>query len=164
MNHWTGRLLSLAAPLLLTGCLWGPGKFASDLTLRKDGSFVLDYRGEIVLENAEEMAKRPWKPTIAHCMKEDGSERPTPDGYPDVERAWSGSSALGMTFRMLARIPETQRAAFELLRVEGLSHEQAARVLGTTVNAVKLRAFRAYSAIRAVLAARDSRAQEETVS
>lgn len=31
---------------------------------------------------------------------------PTPDGYPDVERAWSGSSALGMTFRMLARIPE----------------------------------------------------------
>ena len=76
MNHCTGRLLSLAAPLLLTGCLWGPGKFASDLTLRKDGSFVLDYRGEIVLENAEEMAKRPWKPTIAHCMKEDGSERP----------------------------------------------------------------------------------------
>ena len=51
----------------------------------------------------------------------------------------------------LARLPETQRAAFDLLRVEGLSHDQAAQVLGTTVSAVKLRAFRAYSAIRAAL-------------
>jgi RNA polymerase sigma-70 factor, ECF subfamily len=51
----------------------------------------------------------------------------------------------------LARLPETQRAAFDLLRVEGLSHDQAAQVLGTTVSAVKLRAFRAYAAIRAVL-------------
>jgi RNA polymerase sigma-70 factor (ECF subfamily) len=51
----------------------------------------------------------------------------------------------------LARLPETQRAAFDLLRVEGLSHDQAAQVLGTTVAAVKLRAFRAYCAIRAVL-------------
>ncbi len=31
---------------------------------------------------------------------------PAPDGYPDTQQAWSGSSALGMTFRMLARIPE----------------------------------------------------------
>jgi hypothetical protein len=76
MHHWTRGLLALAAPLLLTGCLWGPGKFASDLTVRKDGSFVLDYRGEIVLENAEEMAKRPWQPGMAHCMKADASERP----------------------------------------------------------------------------------------
>ena len=51
----------------------------------------------------------------------------------------------------LARIPSSQRVAFELLRVDGLSHDEAAQVLGTTVNAVKLRAFRAYSALRAVL-------------
>ena len=50
MHHWTKRLFAFAAPLLLTGCLWGPGKFNSDLTLKKDGSFVLDYRGEIVLQ------------------------------------------------------------------------------------------------------------------
>lgn len=52
---------------------------------------------------------------------------------------------------VLAKLPETQRVAFDLLRIEGLSHDQAAQVLGTTVSAVKLRAFRAYSAIRAVL-------------
>ncbi len=60
MHHWTRRLFALAAPLLLTGCLWGPGKFASDLTLRKDGSFILDYRGEMVLQLPpdEEQASR----------------------------------------------------------------------------------------------------------
>ena len=51
----------------------------------------------------------------------------------------------------LARMPGNQRVAFELLKVDGLSHQEAAQVLGTTVNAVKLRAFRAYSAIRSVL-------------
>ena len=51
----------------------------------------------------------------------------------------------------LARIPEAQRVAFELIRIDGLSMDDAAQVLGTTASAVKLRAFRAYTAIRAVL-------------
>lgn len=51
----------------------------------------------------------------------------------------------------LSRLPENQRVAFELLRLDGLSHDEAAEVLGTTVSAVKLRAFRAYSALRAAL-------------
>jgi RNA polymerase sigma-70 factor (ECF subfamily) len=51
----------------------------------------------------------------------------------------------------LARIPETQRAAFELVKIGGLSHDEAAQVLGTTVGAVKLRTFRAYAAVRAAL-------------
>ncbi len=50
--------------------------------------------------------------------------------------------------RVLAGLPENQRMAFELLRVQGLSHSHAAEVLGTTVSAVKLRAHRAYTALR----------------
>jgi hypothetical protein len=70
MKHWAKRLLAIAAPLLLTGCLWGPGKFASDLTLRKDGSFVLDYRGEIVLQLPPDDSKsEPWKESLARCRK-----------------------------------------------------------------------------------------------
>jgi hypothetical protein len=42
MLHWTKRLIVVGATLLMTGCLWGPGKFASDLTLKKDGSFALN--------------------------------------------------------------------------------------------------------------------------
>jgi len=75
MNHWTKRLFALAAPLLLTGCLWGPGKFTSDLALRKDGGFVLDYRGEIVLETAEAMAKLPWQNSMARCMSNDPTKQ-----------------------------------------------------------------------------------------
>jgi len=75
MHHWTKRLLALATPLLLTGCLWGPGKFASDLTLRKDGAFTLDYRGEIVLETADAMTKKPWQASMAHCSGDDGKDR-----------------------------------------------------------------------------------------
>ena len=69
MRHWTKALFALAAPLLLTSCLWGPGKFTSDLTLLKNGSFILDYRGEIVLQLPPDEASKiaPWKPELAHC-------------------------------------------------------------------------------------------------
>jgi hypothetical protein len=71
MHHWAKRLFLLAAPLFLTGCLWGPGKFASDLTLRKDGSFVLDYRGEIVLQMPDEVRNPdPWTASMARCYKD----------------------------------------------------------------------------------------------
>ena len=68
MHHWAKKLFAIAAPMLLTGCLWGPGKFTSDLTLKKNGSFVLDYRGEIILEMAELMKPKPWQNTMAHCL------------------------------------------------------------------------------------------------
>jgi hypothetical protein len=75
MHHWTRRLFALAAPLLLTGCLWGPGKFTSELALHKDGSFVLDYRGEIVLQTPPDQDMQPWTDAKAKC-EEDGKARP----------------------------------------------------------------------------------------
>lgn len=50
-------LLALAAPLLLTGCLITPGKFASDLALMKDGSFSYSYKGEIQLLALSKLAE-----------------------------------------------------------------------------------------------------------
>ena len=61
----------------------------------------------------------------------------------------------------LARLPETQRAAFELLRMDGLSHCEAAATLGISVNAVKLRAHRADVALHAAIAAILPDASEE---
>lgn len=52
----------------------------------------------------------------------------------------------------LSKLPENQRAAFELIKQDGLSVSEAAEVLGTTVAAVKLRAHRAYEALRAAIA------------
>lgn len=72
MHHWTRTLLALAAPLLLTGCLWGPGKFASQLSLHRDGSFTLDYRGEIVLQlPPDDSAEAKWSDDKAHCADGD---------------------------------------------------------------------------------------------
>ncbi|MEO8874406.1 MAG: RNA polymerase sigma factor [Polyangiaceae bacterium] len=52
---------------------------------------------------------------------------------------------------VLATLPETQRVAFELLKVEELSVAEAAQTVGTTSAAIKLRAHRAYEAIRNAL-------------
>jgi RNA polymerase sigma-70 factor (ECF subfamily) len=53
--------------------------------------------------------------------------------------------------RTLDALPETQRTTFELLKLDGLSLAQTAETLGETVTAVKLRAHRAYEALRGAL-------------
>src|SRR4051794_21376955 len=75
MPHWTKRLFAFAAPLLLTGCLWGPGKFNSDLTLRKDGTFALDYRGEVVLQTPPDATSQAWADSKGKCSDGD-KDRP----------------------------------------------------------------------------------------
>jgi RNA polymerase sigma-70 factor (ECF subfamily) len=61
--------------------------------------------------------------------------------------------------RELARLPEAQRAAFELVKEEGLSMAEAAKVLGTSVGAVKLRAHRTYELLRSRLGGLFERSQ-----
>jgi RNA polymerase sigma-70 factor (ECF subfamily) len=78
----------------------------------------------------------------------EAGDRVTPTG-PEAEAL--GREMAELVEAELDRIPEAQRTAFELLRVEGLSQDEAAQRLGTTVSAVKLRAFRAYAALRAAL-------------
>jgi RNA polymerase sigma-70 factor (ECF subfamily) len=53
--------------------------------------------------------------------------------------------------RVLLSIPASQRIAFELVKQDGLTFAEAAESLGTTVSAVKLRAHRAYAALRGVI-------------
>ncbi len=48
-------------------------------------------------------------------------------------------------------LPATQREALMLLKVEGLSLKQVAEITGASVTAVKVRAFRAYEALRAAM-------------
>lgn len=55
--------------------------------------------------------------------------------------------------RTLAGLPEPYRAAFVLTKEEGLSVAEAATILGTTENAVKIRVLRVRETIREALAA-----------
>ncbi|MFL9840586.1 hypothetical protein ABS767_06390 [Sphingomonas sp. ST-64] len=53
-----GLALALAAPMLLIGCAFSPGKFTSTLTILADRSFTYSYQGEVIaVDLAGEMAK-----------------------------------------------------------------------------------------------------------
>lgn len=51
----------------------------------------------------------------------------------------------------LQSLPEPQREALVLLKVQGLSTAEAAAITGSTVGAIKLRAHRAYESLRKAL-------------
>jgi RNA polymerase sigma-70 factor (ECF subfamily) len=86
-----------------------------------------------------------------------GEAEPTePDSLPsgaagpeEAARAAALERAVG---ELLARLPEKQRMALVLCRLEGLSYEEIAEVLGTTVSAVKSLVHRATVAAADALA------------
>lgn len=110
----------------------------------------------------------PWAFAIARRLLVDGMRRGrrevlADDGEADAgvwAGVWAGPTAIDLVAAgelsdqiqsVLARLPTSQRTAFELIKQEGLTVAEAAQVLGTTVAAVKLRAHRAYEALRAAL-------------
>jgi RNA polymerase sigma-70 factor (ECF subfamily) len=120
---------------------------------RSRGTFIA---GSDVLPWAHAIARRLFIDDLRYCKRHPVALT----GTDASETAASGALADGeyyardMARRMrstLESLPRTQREAFELLRFDGLSHEQAAAVLCTTVCAVKLRAHRAYEALRRTL-------------
>jgi RNA polymerase sigma-70 factor, ECF subfamily len=78
---------------------------------------------------------------------------PEREAPPDTkgDEALIASEMLDVVRATLAELPVLQREAFVLIRFEGMSVSEAAQVLGATEGAVKIRAFRAYEALRAAL-------------
>ena len=109
----------------------------------------------------------PWAFAIARRLLIDRARRlktaPVIDGVDSDEAAEPSSrepladealrqKQLGERLQQeLERLPEANRAAFELVKRDELSMAEAAKVLGTTVGSVKVRAHRAYVALRAAL-------------
>jgi RNA polymerase sigma-70 factor, ECF subfamily len=113
----------------------------------------------------------PWLYTIAHRTFLDEARRRkrarvrlTEDGQPaDVEHAdLSGAREEGgapaadpelaqLTLAALSQLPSSQREALVLTKLHGRSHAEAAAIVGTTPSAIKLRAHRAYVALRRIL-------------
>jgi RNA polymerase sigma-70 factor (ECF subfamily) len=75
------------------------------------------------------------------------------ESAPDTrgDESLAAREMLDVVRRTLRELPPLQREAFVLLRFEGLTVGEAAQVLGATEGAVKIRAFRAYEALRAAL-------------
>ncbi|MFO0763076.1 MAG: RNA polymerase sigma factor [Byssovorax sp.] len=84
-------------------------------------------------------------------LPSDPGAEPVDPGGASAESAAIAAQAARVVNNVLGRLPPQQRDAFVLIRYEGLSVQDAAAVLGATPTAVKLRAFRAYEALRAAL-------------
>jgi len=125
-------------------------------------TFLQMHRARATFEAGAEVL--PWAFAIARRLMIDGfrrgrrevleagearDDRAAPDvPADDLVQAQELAARLRVE---LAKLPDTQRVAFELVKQEGLSLAEAAEVLGTTVAAVKLRAHRAYEALRLAL-------------
>ncbi|MEO8877934.1 MAG: RNA polymerase sigma factor [Polyangiaceae bacterium] len=79
------------------------------------------------------------------------AEPPMAAGETQGDEALIGREMLDLVSTTLAKLSPLVREAFVLVRFEGLTMNEAAEVLGTTEAAVKVRAFRAYEALREAL-------------
>lgn len=68
-----GAVLAIALSLIVAACLFAPGKFASDLTVAKDGSFTFKYTGELFLLPLAKPSQ-PLKFDPQPCYNDDGYE------------------------------------------------------------------------------------------
>jgi len=84
-------------------------------------------------------------------VADDGTLQAGDAARPDVEL--QANDLWLVVTRELAKMSEKNRAAYILLREEGLNVKEAATVLGTTADVVKQRAHRAYEQLRGAIAA-----------
>ena len=124
MKIWGKFLAAAVAPLMLGGCLWGPGKFASNLALNRAGTFVLDYRGEIMLQMPDDKSSPvPWSDDLAICHM---------DGSSDADADMSdGSEERPCTPAEIARLKaEYEKQAAEKAEAKRQENEQMAKLFG----------------------------------
>jgi len=76
------------------------------------------------------------------------------DVLPEVPDS-PGETTAASVFEVLEKLPVTQREAFVMLKLEGLTTEEAAERAGVTVSALKVRAHRAYNSIKAAFSMND---------
>ncbi|NML07467.1 hypothetical protein [Sphingomonas sp. G-3-2-10] len=76
MKHWfRAAAVVMIAPLILTACLFTPGKFVSSLTINKDRSFTYTYKGEVIAIDPDSMDGMAGSgDTMGEVVEQDVSE------------------------------------------------------------------------------------------
>jgi RNA polymerase sigma-70 factor (ECF subfamily) len=114
------------------------------------GAAVLPWAFAIARRLVLDESRRSRRtPAVVHEDDTPASDLPRSGDTP--EQLFEAREAARRLTDALARLPESQRAAFGFLKQEGLTVAEAAAALGVTVMAVKLRAHRAYEALRIAL-------------
>lgn len=139
MGFWTKITAVAAAPLLLTGCLWGPGKFTSNLALNRNGTFILDYRGEIIFQMPDKDAvPEPWKDEMARCFEDGEPELVDPslaalteESSSDDEDAGESEGTRPCTAAEIARLKsQYEKESAEKAEKKRQENEQTAKMFG----------------------------------
>jgi len=167
------EVYDLGAPAVLTFLLHlgGDRALAEDLTqetfLRIHRARGLYRLGAPVLPWAYTIARRLFIDSVRSRQHEAGSvaldvETTAPShlgaaALPSPEDLLADGELAQAVDEALAKLPEAQASTFRLLKGEGLSVAEVAAVMGTSKGAVKVRAHRAYLALRALLGARIER-------
>jgi len=106
----------------------------------------------------------PWLFTVARnsmldAMKRNRrfAEREVPtETLPEIPREENDPSLGDELHQALQALPKDNREAVELLKIKGLSLEEAAKKLGISVGALKVRAHRGYKELRRILTEKKS--------
>ena len=101
----------------------------------------------------------PWVYTIARRVRVDNyrkririsSRETSVDVLPEVPTRNDETSSLPSFEELVAVLPESQREVVTMLKVDGLSLEEIARVTSSTTGAAKHKAHRAYERLRKIL-------------
>jgi RNA polymerase sigma-70 factor (ECF subfamily) len=116
----------------------------------RPGAAVLPWSYTIARNTFLDSARARRRAPLPLAPAEEGGP-PEPAVQADAESSVLARESARAVERALAAMTEARREAFVLLRFEGMSVADAAEILGASENAVKLRAFQAYEAIRAEL-------------
>jgi RNA polymerase sigma-70 factor, ECF subfamily len=160
------ELYALLAPRMLGYLMGLIGERAAAEDLLQQTFLKLHEARSVYVREADPV---PWLYTIAHrtCLDElrrrkRSRVKLTEDGttpeviVADLAGAPEGASKEDaglskVTLAALEELPQNQREALLLTKVHGCSHQEAAAIAGTTPGAIKLRAHRAYVALRKIL-------------
>lgn len=113
------------------------------------GSDVVPWAFAIARRLMIDGMRRGKREVLANDPDDAETDMVSPDAPAD--QLFEAAELATLLLKELAKLPESQRVAFDLVKREGLSMAEAAQVLGTTVSAVKLRTHRAYEALRSAL-------------
>lgn len=139
---------------LLTRFLRRRVRDAEDLADAYQDTFLAMHRARFTYQSSRPL--EPWLFAIARNVAADYGRRGhrrhlhelLTEEVPEATVEPSGDAG-SLLSAVLHGLPRSQREALQLLKLQGLSIREAASRIGTTPGAVKLRAHRAYSALRA---------------
>ena len=110
----------------------------------RPGTAVLPWIFAIARHTRIDAFRRRRRIQSRESTLEELGELPSPT--PDVPRIVESN-----LWRLVRKLPPSQQEVIEMLKVSGMTLEEVARATGSTVGAVKQKAHRAYTKLRAML-------------